>query len=130
MALNSASGDVATPALSASISAMVSKISSRCSKRLLDPEPVHAGKGIGVILLEGVPGMEVHHCPIRREARRVGADHAIIELEAEKLHAARAKESLDLRQRHAVLLHVEQEIAAFAGTEEVVEHRDVLQGRA
>ena len=53
-----------------------------------------------------------------------------IEIEADEGETVLGEEVGDLRERQAVLLHVEQEVAARAGAEEIARGDDVLEPAA
>jgi hypothetical protein len=74
--------------------------------------------------------IEIGHRPVGRETRRIELRRTEIHLEAEERQPVRRKKLPDRRQGHAVLLHVKQQVAAFAGGEEVIEERHVAQRRA
>src|SRR5262245_36377757 len=97
------------------------------SRPLLHPELVHAGKGGGMLALERVPAREVGHGLVLRESRQVPPLHGLIEIEADEREAILRDEVGDLRNREAVLLHVEQQIAAAAHAEKVSRRDDRLK---
>src|SRR5262249_596736 len=94
----------------------------------LHPELIHAGEQHRVLALELLPPVEVGHGARVREASAIGDGG--LSGEADEIQALRREERLYLRDRQLMLLHVEQEIAALAGGEEVGIFRDVPQRRA
>src|SRR3954466_15149601 len=99
IALNRAFAEWAAPVLSASISWFVSMGSIR---RFLEPEAIHAGKCIRVVLLERVPAIEIEHRLVGGKPCCVSLRDTQVEFESEEACAARRQEVLDLRQRHPV----------------------------
>src|SRR5437667_158277 len=95
---------------------------------LLHPELIHADEGHRVLGLELVPLIEVAHGRVGREACSIGS--ARRSGEAEKCETMRAHEGGDVRDRELLLLHIEQQIAALAGREEVRVLRHIAQRRA
>src|SRR5689334_5200236 len=97
---------------------------------LLHPELIHAGKCIGMPRFNVVPAIEVGHRPtIVGEQCPVFLQSITVESKAEKSQFVFSEESLDRRNRRALLLHVKQEIAALAHAEVVVKSRETAQRR-
>src|SRR3954468_7525158 len=82
------------------------------SSGLADPELVHRREGIRVGRFVGVPLLERHGKLLSRQ------------LEAEELDAELGDRRGDLRNREAMLLHVQDEIARARGAVEVAQRRD------
>ena len=96
----------------------------------LHPEIVHGGEGVGVFGLHRVPAVEVAHRPAGLgEQRAVALQRGRVEFEADEAQALPGDEVLDGRDGQAAFLHVEQQVAAFAGAEEIVEARQAAQRR-
>src|SRR5262245_56418373 len=94
---------------------------------LLHPELVHPGKGGGVLVLEGIPARQVGHSPVLWESRHIPPLYGLIEIEPDEGEAVLRDEVGDLRNREAVLLHVEQQVAAAAYAEKVSRRGDRLE---
>src|SRR5436190_2970514 len=92
--------------------------------RLLQPELIHVDEDFWVLGLERVPAVEIGHCLIVREARAVGLRRRVGKAEEGKFVIG--EKGLDLWNRELVLLHVEQQVAGFARSEEVGISRHVL----
>src|SRR6266705_1262205 len=75
-----------------------------------------------------MPLLEICHGHVGRKARPIGVAHGA--REAKKNQAMRAQERRNLRDRKLLLLHVEEEVPAFAGREEVGVLRHIMQRRA
>src|ERR1700738_3109158 len=97
----------------------------------LHPELVHAGKGCGMLRFECLPGVQIRHRGILREARAVVRERLRYELKPDELQLMLAQERGDLGNRELMLLHMEQEIAALADTEiiRVARHRFHRRGQ-
>src|SRR6185295_10121621 len=87
------------------------------SPALLRPYLVEAGEGLGVLDLETVPIVEIGQVRIVGKACRIEPLDPRVEREAQKLQIVFGQKGLDLRQRVAVFLDVEQKIPAVAGRE-------------
>ena len=75
---------------------------------------------------EGVPAIEIE---LRRrlwKARGEGSAKRRIQNEAGEMQIVCREEGFDLRQRDPVLLHVKQQIAAFADREEILPLRSLI----
>src|SRR5688572_26883687 len=96
----------------------------RSSRTLRSPKLVHARKGVRKLLLKPVPVRQ----RVVAEPRAVARERlAVRQLEAQETKVQAGQHRLDLRQREAMLLHVEQEIAAAAHTVEVLVAREILE---
>src|SRR6185295_3770789 len=93
-------------------------------RRLPRPEIIHAAECIRIRGLEAMPVRKVGQGRVVGECRAVARDRWRIELEAKQSEIMLAKECADLRKRQPVLLHMEQEIAARARTEEIRRMQD------
>ena len=96
--------------------AAVRSVMARCSE-LLHPELVHADESRRIFGFEHVPAVKIGGGLVFRKASAIVLQR--LAGEADKAKAVLAQESRDLRDRELMLLHVEQQVAAFAGGEEV-----------
>src|SRR5262249_45151996 len=97
---------------------------------LLYPELIHAHERVGPLRLEGVPPVKIAHEPVAAENAAIVLERLRRELEADESQAVRCHEGLDLRNRGARFLDMKQQIATFAGAEEIADSRDALKRRA
>src|ERR1051326_1767486 len=81
---------------------------------LLHPELVHAAEGCGVLGLELVPGIEIGHAAVVGKACAVTQRDRAIDLETKQAKPVGGEKRSDLRQRQAMLLNMEQQIATSA----------------
>jgi hypothetical protein len=94
----------------------------------LQPKLVHAGERVGLFHLQPMPTIEITEETIAAEESAVILRHSRREFESDEHQPVLANEGLDLRNRQSMLLHVKQEVAAFAGAEEIARPRHILQG--
>src|SRR5262245_884690 len=85
----------------------------------LQPELVHAGKGIGLFRLQPMPKIEIAEETITAEEIAVVLHHSRRKFEPDEHQAVLVNEGFDLRNRQSVLLHVKQKVTALAGAEEI-----------
>src|SRR5262249_12864163 len=89
--------------------------------RLLRPELVHGGEGAGPLAFESRPVIEPQHAGIVGKPLPIGGGNRARQLEADQSKPKPAEQGLDLRDGEAMLLDVEQHVAALAHAEEIVE---------
>src|SRR5262249_18895094 len=89
--------------------------------RLLHPELIHGGEGGGPLAFELPPVFESPHAGIVGKPLPIGGGDGGRKLEAGQSKIKRAEQGFDLRDGETMLLHVEQQVAALAHAEEIVE---------
>ena len=91
---------------------------------LLHDELIHARECVRILLLVGVPVVEIGAGGIVRELQTISQQHVGIMVKAKQLESVVGEESLDLWEREPMLLDMEQEIAATAGGIEIAARDD------
>src|SRR5688572_26650307 len=94
---------------------------------LASPELVHAGKGRRMLGLEDMPSLEVAHGVFLGEPLLKFSAHAGVDLEAEELDTVLGQEAANLGQRHLLLLHMKEHVAAFADGEKIEVRPDAFR---
>src|ERR1700682_3946926 len=89
------------------------------------PELIHADEGARVFLLEAVPKGEIRHGLVLGKLLPEALQNMGRLVESEELQMIVGEEARDLRQRHAMLLHVEKEVAEIAHRIEIGEEHYV-----
>ena len=72
-----------------------------------------------MLAFECIPGRKVGHRPVGGTRHAILARNPGVELEGDEVEIVLGEEVRDARKRQAMLLHVEQQVAAFAGAEEI-----------
>jgi hypothetical protein len=114
--------DSETAAKAAHRSALARSV--RVLRLLLHDELIHARERVRVLLLVGVPMIEVGAGQIVWKLRTISEQYIGIMLDAEQCKSIIGEEILDLGERETMLLNVKQEIAAVAGGVEIASAGD------
>src|SRR4051794_13144497 len=85
----------------------------------LAPELIHRGECFGAVALERVPASDICHRGVTRVCQAIIPQRSGIEFESEEGEFLGVEKILDLRNGESMLLHVEHEVAASAGAEEI-----------
>src|ERR1700730_9440456 len=91
----------------------------------LHPELIHADEGARVFLLEAVPKGEIRNGLVLGKLLPEALQNVRRLVEAEELQMIVGEEARDLRQRHAMLLHVKEKVAEIAHRIEIGEEHYV-----
>src|SRR6185312_8360844 len=94
------------------------------SARLCDPEYIHPRERVRKLRFERVETREIPHLCIVGISRGVKTRDVGTQYESFEAQAERIEMRSDSRQREAVLLHMEQQVAAFGGHVEVAAQRE------
>src|SRR6202171_3294755 len=89
------------------------------------PELIHADEGARVSLLEALPKGEIRHGLVLGKLLPETLQNMRRLVEAEELQMIVDEEARDLRQRHAMLLHVKEKVAEVARRIEIGQQHSV-----